>query len=146
MTVAGPCSVQPGGQEAAEGVTVERKGRMEQSIETLASGMGEGVAWAAQSGVLFVIFAVIWIAFAAALVFSQGSVDQAWQVIRDLLLIVQVVVWILLLPVMLGLWIWESGWPLVVRLVLVVGVAGWNLFMFLPRALQARPFVRPSIR
>ena len=112
---------------------------MEQIIETLASGIGNGVTWAAQSGILFAIFAVIWIAFAAGLVFSQGSVDQAWQVIRDLPLIVQIVVWILFLPVMIGLWIWETSWPLVIRLVLVIGIAGWNLLMFLPRALQAKP-------
>jgi hypothetical protein len=112
---------------------------MEQVIETVASGSGNGVAWMAESGVLFAIFAVIWIAFAAGLIFSQGSVDQAWQAIRELPLIVQIVVWILFLPVMIGLWIWETSWPLVVRLVLVVGVAGWNLLMFLPKALQAKP-------
>ena len=112
---------------------------MEQIIETLASGLGNSVAWMAESGILFLIFAVIWVAFAAGLIFSQGSVDQAWQTIRDLPLIVQIVVWILFLPVMIGLWIWETTWPLVVRLVLVLGIAGWNLFMFLPKALQAKP-------
>jgi hypothetical protein len=112
---------------------------MEQIIETLASGLGNSVAWMAENGILFAIFAVIWVAFAAGLIFSQGSVDQAWQTIRDLPLIVQIVVWILFLPVMIGLWIWETTWPLIVRLVLVVGVAGWNLFMFLPKALQAKP-------
>jgi ABC-type amino acid transport system permease subunit len=119
--------------------TTRRKSRMEQVIETLASGMGNSVAWLAENGVLFAIFAVIWIAFAAGLVFSQGSVDQAWQTIRNLPLIVQIVVWVLFLPVMIGLWVWETTWPLIVRLVLVVGVAGWNLFMFLPKALQAKP-------
>jgi ABC-type amino acid transport system permease subunit len=119
--------------------SVRRKGRMEQIIETLASGLGNSVAWMAENGILFAIFAVIWVAFAAGLIFSQGSVDQAWQTIRDLPLIVQVVVWILFLPVMIGLWIWETSWPLILRLVLVVGVAGWNLFMFLPKALQAKP-------
>jgi hypothetical protein len=49
-------------------------------------------------------------------------------------------VWLLFLPVVIGLWIWESTWPLVVRLVLVVSVAGWNLLVFLPRAAQS---VRP---
>jgi hypothetical protein len=112
---------------------------MEQVIGTLASGMGNSVAWMAENGILFAIFAIIWVAFAAGLIFSQGSVDQAWQTIRDLPLIVQIVVWVLFLPVMIGLWIWETSWPLVVRLVLVVGVAGWNLLMFLPRALQAKP-------
>jgi hypothetical protein len=110
---------------------------MEQVIETVASGSGNGVAWMAESGVLFAIFAVIWIAFAAGLIFSQGSVDQAWQAIRELPLIVQIVVWILFLPVMIGLWIWETTWPLIVRLVLVIGIAGWNLLVFLPRALQS---------
>jgi ABC-type amino acid transport system permease subunit len=112
---------------------------MEQIIETVASGFGNSVAWMAESGILFAIFAVIWIAFGAGLIFSQGSVDQAWQTIRELPLIVQIVVWILFLPVMIGLWIWETTWPLIVRLVLVVGMAGWNLFMFLPKALQAKP-------
>jgi hypothetical protein len=119
--------------------SVRRKGRMEQIIETLASGLGNSVAWMAENGILFAIFAMIWVAFAAGLIFSQGSVDQAWQTIRDLPLIVQIVIWILFLPVMIGLWIWETTWPLIVRLVLVMGVAGWNLFMFLPKALQAKP-------
>jgi ABC-type amino acid transport system permease subunit len=116
-----------------------RKRPMEQIIETLASGLGNSVAWMAESGILFAIFAFIWIVFAAGLIWSQGSVDQAWQSIRDLPLIVQVVVWVLFLPVMVGLWVWETSWPLVVRLIVVIGIAGWNLLVFLPRALQAKP-------
>jgi hypothetical protein len=55
-------------------------------------------------------------------------------------LLVQIVVWVLFLPVMVGLWVWETSWPLVVRLVVVIGIAGWNLLIFLPKALQgARP-------
>ena len=110
---------------------------MERFIETLASGLGNTVAWLASSGVLFVLFAVLWAAFAIGIVWSQGSVDQAWQAIRDLPLILQLVVWLLFLPVMIGLWVWESTWPIIVRVVLVVGLAGWNLFMFLPNALRA---------
>jgi Flp pilus assembly pilin Flp len=112
---------------------------MEQVIEPLASGLGNSVTWMVEHGVLFVIFAVIWVAFAAGLIWSQGSVDQAWQSIRDLPLILQIVVWVLFLPVMLGLWIWETSWPLIVRVVLVIGIAGWNLLMFLPRAAQSTP-------
>ena len=112
---------------------------MDQVVSALATGLGNSVAWMAENGILFAIFAVIWIAFAAGLVFSQGSVDQAWQTVRGLPLIVQIVVWVVLLPVMFGLWAWETTWPLIVRLVLVVGVAGWNLLIFLPKALQAKP-------
>ena len=113
---------------------------MEQLIETVASGAGSSVGWLAETGVLFVIFAVLWVAFGAALIWSQGSLDAAWAWVRSLPLIVQGIVWLLFLPVMAGLWIWETTWPVILRLVLIVGVAGWNLIVFLPRALQA---VRP---
>lgn len=113
---------------------------MEKAIETLASGLGNSVGWLAENGILFGVFALIWVAFAAGLIWSQGSLDQAWSTIRGLPLIVQAFVWLLFLPVVIGLWIWESTWPLVVRLVLVVSVAGWNLLVFLPRAAQS---VRP---
>jgi hypothetical protein len=114
-----------------------RNGPMESIIEALATGVGNGIGWLAANGVLFVVFALIWIAFAASVIWTEGSIDQAWQTIRGLPLVVQAVVWLLFLPVMIGLWIWETTWPLIVRLVLVIGIAGWNLLVFLPRALQS---------
>jgi ABC-type amino acid transport system permease subunit len=110
---------------------------MEQLIEAVASGLGNSIAWLAEHGVLFAIFAVIWVAIGVGIVWSQGSVDGAWASIRDLPLIVQLVAWLLFLPVMAGLWVWETTWPLVVRLVVLVGIAGWNLLVLLPRAAQA---------
>lgn len=92
------------------------------------------------NGVLFVAFAVIWSAFGYAVVTSQGSLDAAWQWIRALPLLIQAVVWLLFLPVVIGLWIWESGWPFIVRVLLVAGLAWWNLAMFLPKALTG---IRP---
>jgi len=131
-----------GGSSAARDERIEgiapRRSVMERVIETVAGGLGNGVGWLAESGVLFVAFAVLWVAFAVGLVASQGTVDQAWQAIRELPLLVQAVVWVLFLPVMAGLWIWESSWPLLLRLVLVVGIAGWNLLIFLPKTLQNR--------
>jgi hypothetical protein len=109
---------------------------MEGVIETLATGLGNTIGWLAESGILFVVFAILWIAFGAAVIWSQGSLDQAWQAIRSLPLLVQIVVWVLFLPVVVGLWIWETSWPVIVRLVLVAGAAGWNLLVFLPKALQ----------
>ena len=113
---------------------------MERVVEVAASSLGNTVGFLAEIGVLFVIFAIIWLAFGAALVWSQGSLDAAWQWVRSLPLIVQGLVWLLFLPVMIGLWVWETTWPLVLRLFVIVGIAGWNLIVFLPRALQA---VRP---
>jgi ABC-type amino acid transport system permease subunit len=113
---------------------------MDRIIEPLASGLGNGIGWLADHGVLFAAFAALWVAFGAALILSQDSLDQAWVTIRGLPLIVQIVVWVLFLPVMAGLWVWETTWPLAVRVLVIVSVAGWNLLVFLPRALQtARP-------
>jgi hypothetical protein len=128
-----------GRKPAAAVDPVRRKGRGDQIMETIASGLGNIVAWMAENGILFAIFAVIWIVVAAGLIFSQGSVDQAWQTIAGLPLVAKLAVWVLFLPVMMGLWVWETTWPLIIRLVLVVGVAGWNLLIFLPKALQAKP-------
>jgi hypothetical protein len=111
---------------------------MERVIETLATGVGNGVGWMAESGVLFVVFAIIWVGFGAALIFSQGSLDQAWATIRSLPLLVQVFAWLLFLPAMIGLWVWETSWPMLLRLALVVGLAGWTLLIFLPKGLQGR--------
>ncbi len=106
---------------------------MERVIETLASGFGNAIGFMAETGILFLVFALIWVAFGAALILSQGSLDAAWQSVRSLPLILQGVIWLLFLPVMIGLWIWETTWPLIMRLLLVIGIAGWNLLVLLPR-------------
>lgn len=80
-----------------------------------------------------VVFLGLWAAFAYALVANQAGLDGAWAWLSSLPLVAQAVVALLTLPVYLGLWIWESGWPLLVRLTLVVGLGGWNLWMFFPR-------------
>lgn len=85
--------------------------------------------------VIFLVFLAIWAAFAWALVANQAGLDQAWQWLQGLPLLVRLVVALLTLPLYVGLWIWESGWPLIVRLVLVIGIGGWNLWMFLPRGI-----------
>ena len=86
----------------------------------------------------FVVFGVLWAAFAYALVVRQGDIDQTWEAIRTLPLIAQLLLWFLFLPVMAGLWVWETTWPLIMRIVLVVGLAGWNLMIFVPKWLTAR--------
>lgn len=44
------------------------------------------------------------------------------------------VVWVLLLPWMAGLAIWESSRVLWVKLTMIAGLAAATLYMFLPRA------------
>ena len=107
---------------------------MDQIIETVASGVGNTIGFAAEYGILFVIFAALWAAFGIGLIASQGSVDAAWEWIRGLPLILQAAVWLLFLPVMAGLWVWETTWPLILRLLVIISLAGWNLLVLLPRA------------
>ena len=87
---------------------------------------------------VFVLFAVLWVGFAYALVSSQGSLDAAWRWITSLPLILQGVVWLLFLPVVAGLWIWESAWPLAMRLILVAGIGFFNVYLFFPGYLLRR--------
>jgi hypothetical protein len=86
----------------------------------------------------FGVFATLWIAFGYALVASQGSIDRTYEWLRGLPLITQAIVAFLTLPVVVGLWIWETSWPLLVRLPLVLGIGVWNLAIFFPRWLIGR--------
>jgi hypothetical protein len=117
---------------------------MESAMDTVITGLVNGIVvpianfigWAAETSVLFLVFLLLWIAFGVALVLNQGSLGEAWTWIRSLPLLIQVVAWFLFLPVMAGLWIWETSWPLILRFVLVGGLAFWNLMVFLPRAAE----------
>jgi len=94
------------------------------------------------SGVAFVLYGALWVGFGAALLTNPGALDEAWQSIAQLPLPIQAVVWLLFLPVMAGLWVWGTDWPVLIRLVIVAGFAGWSLLMFVPRTagrLEAQP-------
>ena len=117
-----------------------RQGRVEQIITGIINltvvPLTDGIAFMATRGLLFAMFAILWVAFGAGLVWSQGSLDGVWHWIGSLPIVAQGIAWLLFLPVTAGLWIWESAWPLVVRLVLVGGLAWWNLLVMFPRAAQ----------
>ena len=89
----------------------------------------------------FTILAALWLAFAVALVASRSSLDATWRGVGALPLPVKGVVWLLTLPLMIGLGIWEGAWrtrswPVVVRLLVVAGLALATLNAFLPRGIR----------
>jgi hypothetical protein len=88
------------------------------------------------SGALLVVFAILWLAIGAAAVANPTELDSTWRAIGEWPLPAQALGWLLFLPVMAGLWIWATDWPLVARIVLVAGLAGWNLLIFIPRREQ----------
>jgi hypothetical protein len=74
-----------------------------------------------------VIFAMLWVGFAIALVVNREWLDLLWNWVQALPSVAKIIVWVLFLPGMVGLWIWESSWPDLVRLLAFAGIVGWTL-------------------
>ena len=91
------------------------------------------IPFLASSGLLLLVFAGLWVAVGYAVAREPGRLDAAWTRLRSWPLPAQLVAWLLLLPVVAGVWVWRTGWPRVARVVVMAGIAGWNLLVFLPR-------------
>jgi hypothetical protein len=74
-----------------------------------------------------VIFAILWVGFAIALVVNREGLDLLWNWVRELPAVAEIIVWVLFLPIMVGLWIWDSSWPDLVRLLAFAGIVAWTL-------------------
>ncbi len=94
-----------------------------------------------RTGLLLAGFAMLWLGFLVALVANPSILDGVRRGLEALPLPLQALVWLLFLPLTAGLWVWGTDWPLVVRVVLVAGIAGWNILTFLPQREPARPAV-----
>lgn len=73
-----------------------------------------------------IIFMVLWVGFVIALVVNREWLDEIWTWTQALPLILKFIVWVMFLPIMVGLWIWESSWPALGRLVGSVGIVAWT--------------------
>lgn len=81
----------------------------------------------------FAIFGILWLGFGYALIFNQVLLDTVWQFFRGMPFVAQIIIGLLVLPVVLGLWIWESSWPIWLRLILVIGLGVATLYTFFPK-------------
>ena len=81
----------------------------------------------------FGVLSLAWLAFGAAIVFNQVWLDTAWQAFRGMPMIVQVFVGLLFLPIVLGLWLWESDLPFALRVILVLGLGIATIYTFFPK-------------
>jgi hypothetical protein len=83
-------------------------------------------------GVLWLLFMVaMWIVFFVAL--FADRLDNVWHWARDLPLVVELILWLLTFPWLLGAAVWESSWPSWLRVLLVVTFAvGWT-WISIPR-------------
>jgi hypothetical protein len=83
--------------------------------------------------VVWLLFAVLWLALLAAIALAPASLGELWKSVRRRTLAIQAVVWLLFLPIMTGIWIWRRPWTPLIRLTLLVALGAWNLFLFFPR-------------
>jgi len=74
-----------------------------------------------------VIFAMLWVGFAIALVVNREWLDLLWNWVRALPSVAEIIVWVLFLPIMVGLWIWESSWSALGHLLAFAGIVVWTL-------------------
>ena len=74
-----------------------------------------------------VVFAILWVGFAIALIVNREWLDLLWNWVQALPTVVEIIVWILFLPIMVGLWIWESSWSDPVRLLAFAGIVAWTI-------------------
>jgi hypothetical protein len=81
----------------------------------------------------FGILTFLWLGFGTALIFNQALLDTTWQAFRGLPVVAQIGLGLLLLPLVLGLWIWQTPWPMWIRVVPVVGLAWATIYTFLPK-------------
>ncbi len=72
-------------------------------------------------------FAVLWLGLAYALVADAGLPDRAWAWLRGLEPAIQVVAWVALLPIAVGLWTWTSSWPAFVDWLVAIVLVGWTV-------------------
>ncbi len=85
-------------------------------------------------------FVVLWIGFIIALIVDRTWLDSAWEWVQALPILPKVLVWLALLPGTVGLWIWESAWAPVWRILGFAGIIAWTLVAVsnIPKALGMR--------
>ena len=89
----------------------------------------------------FTMLAALWLAFAVGLVASRSRLDATWHGVGALPLPLKGLVWLLTLPVLVALGVWEGAWrtrswPVIVRLLVVTGLALATLNAFFPRGIR----------
>lgn len=71
-------------------------------------------------------------AFLYYLITDPARLTEVWSWTRSLPLLVQGILWLLLLPWMICLWIWTLPWAMPIRLVLVVAALAWTTWLLFP--------------
>lgn len=68
-------------------------------------------------------FNIVWLIFFVLLIFWPDTLTDIWEWVEGLATVWQVLLWLLTLPYMLALAIWESDWETWQRILSVVAIA-----------------------
>ena len=72
------------------------------------------------------MFVILWIGFVIVLLKNRTWLDLLWDWVQMLPILLQIIVWLVFLPVMVGLWIWKSSWSTFVTLLALTGMLIWT--------------------
>ena len=75
---------------------------------------------------------IAWLVFGLVAMRTPEGLAGLWPRFRRWPLVVQLLAWVLLLPVVLAIWIAHEAWPLILRLPLVLGLAWVSLYLMFP--------------
>jgi hypothetical protein len=73
------------------------------------------------------IFVILWVGFIIALIVDRAWLGQLWDWAQALPLVPKIIVWAVFLPVLVGLWIWQSSWSTFGQLLGLAGIIAWTL-------------------
>ncbi len=90
----------------------------------------ENMVGLAMSAYASAIFVVLWVGFAVGLLGNPVWLDVLWEWVRGLPGVWEIIVWVSFLPITVALWIGESSWPPLARLVGFAGIVIWTLAAF----------------
>jgi len=80
---------------------------------------------------LFILMVGLWGAFIALALTSPGTLTDVWRWTAGLWWPLQITVWILFLPWMIGLVIWQADWSFAARMATIAALAlGWSAASF----------------
>ena len=73
------------------------------------------------------IFAILWIGLAIVLIMDPSWLGQFWSWVQTLPPVLKILAWSFITPIMTTLWIWESSWTSIARMLAFAGLGGWTL-------------------
>ncbi len=79
----------------------------------------------------FIVMVGLWGAFIALAIVSPETLTSIWRSTADLWWPLKLAVWILFLPWMIGLLVWQADWSFAARMAVIVVLAlGWSAMSF----------------